>query len=53
MDVNILVKCNFCLLNLCKNDGICNNDLVDFYRCICLYGFKVSRSCCGNNDMKI
>lgn len=41
MDVNILAKCNPCLSNPCKNDGTCNNDPVDFYRCTCPYGFKV------------
>uniref|UniRef100_A0A8C4LK32 Slit homolog 2 protein n=1 Tax=Equus asinus asinus TaxID=83772 RepID=A0A8C4LK32_EQUAS len=40
MDVNILAKCNPCLSNPCKNDGTCNNDPVDFYRCTCPYGFK-------------
>ncbi|KAF4790617.1 hypothetical protein TURU_138741 [Turdus rufiventris] len=40
VDVNILAKCNPCLSNPCKNDGTCNNDPVDFYRCTCPYGFK-------------
>ncbi|KAJ8335077.1 hypothetical protein SKAU_G00407160 [Synaphobranchus kaupii] len=40
VDVNILSKCNPCLSNPCKNDGTCNNDPVDFYRCTCPYGFK-------------
>jgi len=44
VDVSILAKCNPCLSNPCKNDGTCNNDPVDFYRCTCPYGFKVSRS---------
>ncbi|KAL6077509.1 hypothetical protein STEG23_006707, partial [Scotinomys teguina] len=41
MDVAIQAKCNPCLSNPCKNDGTCNNDPVDFYRCTCPYGFKV------------
>uniref|UniRef100_A0A8C2R768 Slit guidance ligand 2 n=1 Tax=Capra hircus TaxID=9925 RepID=A0A8C2R768_CAPHI len=40
VDVTILAKCNPCLSNPCKNDGTCNNDPVDFYRCTCPYGFK-------------
>ncbi|XP_041958708.1 slit homolog 2 protein isoform X2 [Alosa sapidissima] len=40
VDVSILAKCNPCLSNPCKNDGTCNNDPVDFYRCTCPYGFK-------------
>ncbi|KAL4843254.1 hypothetical protein H8958_008198 [Nasalis larvatus] len=40
VDVNILAKCNPCLSNPCKNDGTCNSDPVDFYRCTCPYGFK-------------
>uniref|UniRef100_A0A8C3IYH1 Slit homolog 2 protein n=1 Tax=Chrysemys picta bellii TaxID=8478 RepID=A0A8C3IYH1_CHRPI len=40
VDVNILAKCSPCLSNPCKNDGTCNNDPVDFYRCTCPYGFK-------------
>uniref|UniRef100_A0A8C3QT40 Slit homolog 2 protein n=1 Tax=Cyanoderma ruficeps TaxID=181631 RepID=A0A8C3QT40_9PASS len=40
VDINILAKCNPCLSNPCKNDGTCNNDPVDFYRCTCPYGFK-------------
>uniref|UniRef100_A0A8D2J519 Slit homolog 1 protein n=1 Tax=Varanus komodoensis TaxID=61221 RepID=A0A8D2J519_VARKO len=40
VDVNILAKCSPCLSNPCKNDGTCNNDPVDFYRCSCPYGFK-------------
>uniref|UniRef100_A0A8C9MLJ8 Slit homolog 2 protein n=1 Tax=Serinus canaria TaxID=9135 RepID=A0A8C9MLJ8_SERCA len=40
VDVNILAKCNPCLSSPCKNDGTCNNDPVDFYRCTCPYGFK-------------
>uniref|UniRef100_UPI00398EF0D9 slit homolog 2 protein isoform X1 n=1 Tax=Pristiophorus japonicus TaxID=55135 RepID=UPI00398EF0D9 len=40
IDINILAKCNPCLSNPCKNDGTCNNDPVDFYRCTCPYGFK-------------
>uniref|UniRef100_A0A8C4PK00 Slit homolog 2 protein n=1 Tax=Equus asinus asinus TaxID=83772 RepID=A0A8C4PK00_EQUAS len=56
MDVNILAKCNPCLSNPCKNDGTCNNDPVDFYRCTCPYGFKVRENCevnvddCEDND---
>lgn len=41
VDVTIQAKCNPCLSNPCKNDGTCNNDPVDFYRCTCPYGFKV------------
>ncbi|RXM27187.1 Slit-like 2 protein, partial [Acipenser ruthenus] len=40
VDINILAKCNPCLSNPCKNDGTCNSDPVDFYRCTCPYGFK-------------
>uniref|UniRef100_A0A672V2E4 Slit homolog 2 protein n=1 Tax=Strigops habroptila TaxID=2489341 RepID=A0A672V2E4_STRHB len=40
VDVNILAKCNPCLSNPCKNDGTCNSDPVDFYRCTCPFGFK-------------
>ncbi|XP_029114808.1 slit homolog 2 protein isoform X3 [Scleropages formosus] len=40
VDVNILAKCNPCLSSPCQNDGTCNNDPVDFYRCTCPYGFK-------------
>ncbi|KAM7326277.1 hypothetical protein ACRRTK_014755 [Alexandromys fortis] len=40
VDVTIQAKCNPCLSNPCKNDGTCNNDPVDFYRCTCPYGFK-------------
>uniref|UniRef100_A0ACB8E7P3 Slit 2 protein n=1 Tax=Sphaerodactylus townsendi TaxID=933632 RepID=A0ACB8E7P3_9SAUR len=40
VDVSILAKCSPCLSNPCKNDGTCNNDPVDFYRCTCPYGFK-------------
>lgn len=42
VDVTIQAKCNPCLSNPCKNDGTCNNDPVDFYRCTCPYGFKVN-----------
>lgn len=47
MDITIQAKCNPCLSNPCKNDGTCNNDPVDFYRCTCPYGFKVSRDHSG------
>uniref|UniRef100_A0A803TZK6 Slit homolog 2 protein n=1 Tax=Anolis carolinensis TaxID=28377 RepID=A0A803TZK6_ANOCA len=40
VDIGILAKCSPCLSNPCKNDGTCNNDPVDFYRCSCPYGFK-------------
>ncbi|KAH0616282.1 hypothetical protein JD844_027288 [Phrynosoma platyrhinos] len=40
VDISILAKCSPCLSNPCKNDGTCNNDPVDFYRCSCPYGFK-------------
>lgn len=52
MDVNILAKCNPCLSNPCKNDGTCNNDPVDFYRCTCPYGFKVGTAWRGKSSLK-
>uniref|UniRef100_A0A8C3U510 Slit homolog 2 protein n=1 Tax=Catharus ustulatus TaxID=91951 RepID=A0A8C3U510_CATUS len=52
VDVNILAKCNPCLSNPCKNDGTCNNDPVDFYRCTCPYGenCEVNVDDCEDND---
>uniref|UniRef100_A0A8C3NKF6 Slit guidance ligand 2 n=1 Tax=Geospiza parvula TaxID=87175 RepID=A0A8C3NKF6_GEOPR len=53
VDVNILAKCNPCLSNPCKNDGTCNNDPVDFYRCTCPYGFKVGTAWRGKKLTEI
>ncbi|XP_006115817.1 slit homolog 3 protein [Pelodiscus sinensis] len=44
VDVNIVSKCNPCLSSPCKNNGTCNNDPVEFYRCTCPFGFK-GRDC--------
>uniref|UniRef100_M3XL08 Slit guidance ligand 3 n=3 Tax=Latimeria chalumnae TaxID=7897 RepID=M3XL08_LATCH len=53
-DTYNLAKCNPCLSSPCKNNGTCSNDPVDFYRCICPYGFKgqnceVPINACINN----
>uniref|UniRef100_A0A8C0GUV2 Slit guidance ligand 3 n=1 Tax=Chelonoidis abingdonii TaxID=106734 RepID=A0A8C0GUV2_CHEAB len=44
VDISIVSKCNPCLSSPCKNNGTCNNDPVEFYRCTCPYGFK-GRDC--------
>uniref|UniRef100_A0A670YIW6 Slit guidance ligand 3 n=1 Tax=Pseudonaja textilis TaxID=8673 RepID=A0A670YIW6_PSETE len=44
VDVSIVSKCNPCLSTPCKNNGTCNNDPVDFYRCTCPFGYK-GRDC--------
>lgn len=41
LNIAIKAKCNPCLSSPCKNNGTCNNDPVEFYRCTCPYGFKV------------
>ncbi|XP_078267957.1 slit homolog 3 protein-like isoform X1 [Rhinoraja longicauda] len=40
LNIAIKAKCNPCLSRPCKNNGTCNNDPVEFYRCTCPYGFK-------------
>uniref|UniRef100_A0A7M4EA53 Slit guidance ligand 3 n=1 Tax=Crocodylus porosus TaxID=8502 RepID=A0A7M4EA53_CROPO len=44
VDINIVSKCNPCLSGPCKNNGTCNNDPVEFYRCTCPSSFK-GRDC--------
>uniref|UniRef100_A0A8C3I7I1 Slit guidance ligand 3 n=1 Tax=Chrysemys picta bellii TaxID=8478 RepID=A0A8C3I7I1_CHRPI len=44
VDISIVSKCNPCLSSPCKNNGTCNNDPVEFYRCTCPFGFK-GRDC--------
>uniref|UniRef100_A0A8C8RRE4 Slit guidance ligand 3 n=1 Tax=Pelusios castaneus TaxID=367368 RepID=A0A8C8RRE4_9SAUR len=44
VDISIMSKCNPCLSSPCKNNGTCNNDPVEFYRCTCPFGFK-GRDC--------
>ncbi|XP_064419058.1 slit homolog 1b isoform X1 [Latimeria chalumnae] len=39
-EVSVEAKCNPCLSNPCQNQGTCQNDPVEFYRCTCPYGFK-------------
>uniref|UniRef100_A0A4W3KIK6 Slit homolog 3 (Drosophila) n=1 Tax=Callorhinchus milii TaxID=7868 RepID=A0A4W3KIK6_CALMI len=38
--VSVLAKCSPCLSNPCRNNGTCNDDPTEFYRCTCPYGFK-------------
>uniref|UniRef100_A0A8C5QN05 Slit guidance ligand 3 n=1 Tax=Leptobrachium leishanense TaxID=445787 RepID=A0A8C5QN05_9ANUR len=40
VDINIVSKCNPCFSNPCKNNGTCNSDPLELYRCTCPYGFK-------------
>uniref|UniRef100_A0A803STV9 Slit guidance ligand 3 n=1 Tax=Anolis carolinensis TaxID=28377 RepID=A0A803STV9_ANOCA len=40
----LVVACNPCLSSPCKNNGTCNNDPVEFYRCTCPFGYK-GRDC--------
>uniref|UniRef100_A0A8D0GVS6 Slit guidance ligand 3 n=1 Tax=Sphenodon punctatus TaxID=8508 RepID=A0A8D0GVS6_SPHPU len=44
VDINIMAKCNPCLSNPCRNNGTCNNDPAEFYRCTCPFGYK-GRDC--------
>ncbi|KAE8614456.1 hypothetical protein XENTR_v10008169 [Xenopus tropicalis] len=44
VDMNIASKCNPCFSNPCKNNGTCNSDPVELYRCTCPFGFK-GRDC--------
>eukprot|EP00079_Xenopus_tropicalis_P018648 XP_004920743.2 PREDICTED: slit homolog 1 protein-like [Xenopus tropicalis] len=39
--LNILAKCNPCLSDPCKNQGTCQDDAVQYYKCVCPAGFKV------------
>uniref|UniRef100_A0A8C5MI53 Slit homolog 1 protein n=1 Tax=Leptobrachium leishanense TaxID=445787 RepID=A0A8C5MI53_9ANUR len=39
--LNIQAKCHPCLSNPCRNEGSCQNDPVEYYKCACLPGFKV------------
>ncbi|XP_028907039.1 slit homolog 3 protein [Ornithorhynchus anatinus] len=40
VDISIAAKCDPCLSGPCKNNGTCNKDPVELYRCTCPYGFK-------------
>ncbi|OCT88505.1 hypothetical protein XELAEV_18017132mg [Xenopus laevis] len=44
VDMSIASKCNPCFSNPCKNNGTCNSDPVELYRCTCPFGFK-GRDC--------
>ncbi|XP_062826545.1 slit homolog 3 protein isoform X3 [Anolis carolinensis] len=44
VDITVVSKCNSCLSSPCKNNGTCNNDPVEFYRCTCPFGYK-GRDC--------
>ncbi|XP_072335770.1 slit homolog 1 protein-like isoform X2 [Scyliorhinus torazame] len=39
-ELSVLAKCSPCLSNPCENQGNCQDDALDYYRCTCLYGYK-------------
>uniref|UniRef100_A0A6I8RF58 Slit homolog 1 protein n=1 Tax=Xenopus tropicalis TaxID=8364 RepID=A0A6I8RF58_XENTR len=52
--LNILAKCNPCLSDPCKNQGTCQDDAVQYYKCVCPAGFKgknceISLNACSSN----
>ncbi|CAF94128.1 unnamed protein product, partial [Tetraodon nigroviridis] len=40
VDPEVLAKCNPCLSSPCLNQGVCQSDLMEIYRCSCPPGFK-------------
>ncbi|XP_051778405.1 slit homolog 1a isoform X1 [Erpetoichthys calabaricus] len=53
-DSAVLAKCSPCLSNPCQNQGSCQSDFNEMYKCICLPGFKgkdceTTANACINN----
>ncbi|XP_072413292.1 slit homolog 1 protein-like isoform X2 [Chiloscyllium punctatum] len=39
-ELSILAKCSPCLSNPCENQGTCQDDHLDYYKCNCPFGYK-------------
>ncbi|CAI9562248.1 unnamed protein product [Staurois parvus] len=52
--LSIQAKCHPCLSSPCRNQGVCQNDPVEYYKCICPPGYKgknceISLNACSSN----
>lgn len=45
----VQAKCDPCLSSPCQNQGTCQNDPLEVYRCACPSGYKVSGGCSWRN----